>query len=144
MNWHTRSCLCSSHQPQAAALTKVCNSRYSRHIILTVSVLERVVVPDALVKELATLRFGFAKLLRNYFNAAKTRRDLWLAGFLKDLNKSVEFVVVGVHCSLKVADERLRFLVRVSLIIAFRSLTVSYEISAQSGREESSSVNAVH
>ena len=24
------------------------------------------VVPDALVKELATLRFGFAKLLRNY------------------------------------------------------------------------------
>ena len=66
MNWHTRSCLCSSHQPQAAALTKVCNSRYSRHIILTVSVLERVVVPDALVKELATLRFGFAKLLRNY------------------------------------------------------------------------------
>ena len=73
----------------------------------------------------------------------KTRRDLWLAGFLKDLNKSVEFVVVGVHCSLKVADERLRFLVRVSLIIAFRFLTVRYEVSAQSGREESS-INAVH
>ena len=34
--------------------------------ILSVSVLEHVVVPDALVKELATLRFGFAKLLRNY------------------------------------------------------------------------------
>ena len=29
-------------------------------------VLEHVVVPDALVKELATLRFGFAKLLHNY------------------------------------------------------------------------------
>ena len=72
------------------------------------------------------------------------RRNLWLAGFLKDLNKSVEFVVVTVHCSLKVADKRLRFLVGVSLIIAFGSLTVRYKIFAQSGREESSSVNAFH
>ena len=56
----------------------------------------------------------------------------------------MEVIVVTVHCSLKVADERLRFLVRVSQIIAFRSLTVRYEVSAQSGREESSSVNAVH
>ena len=56
----------------------------------------------------------------------------------------MEVSVVGVHCSLKVADECFRFLVRVSLIIAFRSLTIRYEVSAQSGREESSSVNAVH
>ena len=74
----------------------------------------------------------------------KMRRDLCLAGFFQDLNDSVVVVVVGVHCSLKVADERLRFLVRVSFIITFRSLTVRYDIFAQSGREESSSVNAVH
>ena len=75
----------------------------------------------------------------------KTRRDLCLTGFLKDLDKSVEFVVVAVHCSLKVAEELLCSLVhRVSLIRAFRSLTIRYESSAQSGREESSSVNAVH
>ena len=61
-----------------------------------------------------------------------------------DLYDSVVIVVVGVHCSLKVADERLRFLVGVSFIIAFRSLTIRYEVVAQSGREESSSVNAVH
>ena len=67
-----------------------------------------------------------------------------LGRFLVDLNENMEIIVVGVHCSLKVADERLRFLVRVSLIIAFRSLTVRYEVFAQSGREESSSVNAVH
>ena len=57
-----------------------------------------------------------------------------------------KYRICGSHrsLSLKVADERLRFLVRVSLIIAFRSLTIRYEVFAQSGREESSSVNAVH
>ena len=34
----------------------------------------------------------------------KTRRDLCLAGFFQDLNKNVEVSVVGVHCSLKVAE----------------------------------------
>ena len=34
--------------------------------MLTISGLERVVVPEALVEELADLRFAFAKLLRNY------------------------------------------------------------------------------
>ena len=68
-----------------------------------------------------------------------------LVGFLKDLNKCVEFVVVTVHCSLKVGEKLLCSLVhRVSLVRAFSSLTVRYEVSAQSGREESSSVNAVH
>ena len=42
-----------------------------------------------------------AVLLRRL--TTKTRGDVWLAGFLKDLNKSVEFVVVTVHSSLKVA-----------------------------------------
>ena len=69
MNWHTRSGLCSSHQPQAA-LTKVLLSdlyiqwatRYSlftgEHCVI--------IVPEALMKELAGLRFAFTKLLRNY------------------------------------------------------------------------------
>ena len=68
-----------------------------------------------------------------------------LVGFLKDLHKKVEFVVVTVHCSLKVGEKLFCSLVhRVSLVRAFRSLTVRYEVSAQSGREEGSSVNAVH
>ena len=75
----------------------------------------------------------------------KTRRDLCLVGFLQDLHEKVEFVVVTVHCSLKVAEKLLCPLVhRVILVRAFRSLTIRYEVSAQSGREESSSVNAVH
>ena len=84
--------------------------------------------------------FNTAKLL-----TTKMRRDLCLAGFLKDLNESVELGIVTVHCSLKVAEELLCSLVhRVSLVRAFRSLTIRYEVSAQSGREESSSVNTVH
>ena len=71
-------------------------------------------------------------------------RKFLLGRFLEGSERKCGNCVVGVHCSLKVADERLRFLVRVSLVIAFRSLTISYEVSAQSGREESSSVNAVH
>ena len=67
-----------------------------------------------------------------------------LGRFFQDLNDTIVIVMVGIHCSLKVTDEQLRFLVRVSLIRAFRSLTVRYEVFAQSGREESSSVNAVH
>ena len=75
----------------------------------------------------------------------KTRRDLCLVGFFQDRNKKVVIIVVCVHSSLKVAEELLCSLVyRVSLVRAFRSLTIRYEISAQSGREESSSVNAVH
>ena len=35
-------------------------------VVLVVSGLEYVVVPEALVKELATLRFSFARLLRDY------------------------------------------------------------------------------
>ena len=39
----------------------------TRHsVILTISVLEQVEVPNALVEELAGLRFAFAKLIRNY------------------------------------------------------------------------------
>ena len=43
-----------------------------------------------------------------------------------DLYDSVVIVVVGVHCSLKVADERLRFLVGVSFIIALVTLRFGF------------------
>ena len=57
-----------------------------------------------------------------------------------------KYRICGSHRSLLAEGSRRtsRFLVRVSLIIAFRSLTIRYEVFAQSGREESSSVNAVH
>ena len=55
-------------QPSASSSTdEGMQHLLTRHsVILAISVLECVVVPEALVEELADLRFAFAKLLRNY------------------------------------------------------------------------------
>ena len=66
MNWHTRSGLCRHQPPSSTNEGK--QHLLTRHyiIMLAISGLGRVVVPEALVEELADLRFAFAKLLRNY------------------------------------------------------------------------------
>ena len=55
-------------QPSASSSTdEGMQHLLTRHsVILAISGLECVVVPEALVEELADLRFAFAKLLRNY------------------------------------------------------------------------------
>ena len=58
----------SMQQPPASSSTdEGMQHLLTRHsVILAISGLECVVVPEALVEELADLRFAFAKLLRNY------------------------------------------------------------------------------
>ena len=58
----------SMQQPSASSSTdEGMQHLLTRHsVILAISGLECVVVPEALVEELADLRFAFAKLLRNY------------------------------------------------------------------------------
>ena len=56
-------------QPSASSSTdEGMQHLLTRHSVMlhAISGLERVVVPEALVEELADLRFAFAKLLRNY------------------------------------------------------------------------------
>ena len=74
----------------------------------------------------------------------KTRRDAFLAAVIQYLHENVELFAVVIHCSLQVTEKLLSFLVGIWFTEAFESLPIIYELTAQSGGKESSSVYTVN
>ena len=72
------------------------------------------------------------------------RRNVFLTGVIQYLHKNVKLFTVAIHCSLQVTKKLLSFLVRVWFNEAINSLRLRYELSVQSGGEETICVYAVN
>ena len=100
----------SMQQPSASSSTdEGMQHLLTRHsVILTVSCLERVVVPEALVEELAALRFAFANLIYSYKEELTKSSEAQekFVNFLPNLfHKAVEIHSFQSHFNTLVEEE---------------------------------------